>query len=90
MQRLNKTEVGQFNDKRVPKIEDDFENLMKEFLEKWKDIDTTDLQAICLSQIGWLISKHHMMANMDRVMKEKGYKSSGEAKTIRYIEQIID
>lgn len=90
MERLNKTELGQFNDERVSKIKDDFESIMKEFLERWKDIDTTDLQAICLSQIGWSISKHHMMVNMDRMMKEKGYKSSGEAKTIKYIEQIIE
>jgi hypothetical protein len=90
MDRLNKTELGQFNDERFPKIQNDFENVMKEFLERWKDIDTTDLQAVCLSQIGWLISKHHMMYNMDRLMKEKGYTSSGQAKTVKYIEQIID
>lgn len=90
MDRLNKTELGQFNDERVQKIQDDFETVIKEFLVRWKDIDTTDLQALCLTQIGWLISKHHLMYNMDRLMTEKGYKSSSEAKTVKYIEQIID
>lgn len=41
MDRLNKTELGQFNDNRALEIE--IENLMKDFLEKWRDIDTTDL-----------------------------------------------
>lgn len=89
MERLHKTEVGQWDDEREGKIKEDLENTMKEFLERWKDIDTTDMQAICLSSMPWIIGKYHMLPNMGRIMKEKGYKASDEAKTIRYIEEII-
>lgn len=90
MRKIIKTECGQFVDEKLIKqINDDVELFMKEFCNKYKDIDSSDLYHLLISNCSYMLGKYHTMRNIDRVMKEKGYKSSDESKTIEFIEKVI-
>ena len=80
MKGLKRNEAGIFCDNRCKDIEKDIQDAILPVLEKWKDIDTSDIGLIMMSTLPFFMLMNHRNREMQRLFKEKGYKSSNEFK----------
>jgi hypothetical protein len=81
MEALKRNEAGIFCDDRYEKIEKDIQNAILPVLEKWKDVDTDDIELVMIHTLPFFMLMNHRNREMQRLFKEKGYKSSDEFKT---------
>jgi hypothetical protein len=50
---LNRNEIGQFADARIPEINKYIENVLVDYFTKFNDVDLFDLEVLFLAKIGW-------------------------------------